>query len=444
MEDHLLLPYTSRRYPWKKPNNKKRRIPNNNKQTRNSNTDPTKKICHRNDSNTTRQHNHKTTNHKDEGDGNNNSFIFVSPRTPTKHTKRLPTTRQTKQRKTPRCLPHKHKQPSDTQRSDNSSDEYTTSIQIRNNMDSTDGGNRNTPSLQYTNNRPSTSGTSATSRPNTTHAMVPTTNSTMEGPKDTRHTTPPQSTNNTNTSITDSDTSTSDADEESTITTIYHTFILHKTNQNPPSQTANRGKPAPTFIGFDHGSHYHIIFAADERGGNGARQRGRIAQYLGSTTAGSTEIIATHTKVFFLKRFILYCIRNGIQTAELYGIRINQQMKEAFSIFQTLYHNRDPNTVNTEIKECKKYIEDNKQFTRLGKHKRRNVVDTITEVINHYDIKTTHPHITKSKHTHTHTLQNPHTHPHITKSTHTHTHNLKNPHIHTPTHYKIHTYTHTL
>ena len=137
---------------------------------------------------------------------------------------------------------------------------------------------------------------------------------------------------------------------------------------------------------------------------------------MGATPAGSTEVIATHTKVFFLKRLILYCIRNGISTAHLilycirngistahlilycirngistahlHGTRINQQMKEAYNTFLTLYNNRDPNTIDAELKECKKYIEENKQFTRLGKLKRRNVVDTITDILNQYDIKT--------------------------------------------------------
>ena len=53
-------------------------------------------------------------------------------------------------------------------------------------------------------------------------------------------------------------------------------------------------------------------------------------------------------------------------------------------------------------------------------------------------------HITKSTHTHTHTLQNPHiyTQPHITKPTHTHNHTIQNAHIYTTTQNKTHTYTH--
>jgi hypothetical protein len=216
--------------PMEKPNIKKRRIRDNNKQTRNTNSHTSRKICSGNDSNTTRQHRNKTTNNSDEGDGNNNSFIIVGPRTPTEHTKRFPTIRQTKERKTPRSVPDKHKQPSDSQRHDNTSNQYSTSIHIRNNMDTTDGGNGTPESIQHPNDRPSTSGTSSKSRPSTTHAIDATANSTVERNKTTRHPTTPQSADNTTPSITDSDTSTSDVEEETTVTTIYHTFILHKTN----------------------------------------------------------------------------------------------------------------------------------------------------------------------------------------------------------------------
>jgi len=63
-------------------------------------------------------------------------------------------------------------------------------------------------------------------------------------------------------------------------------------------------------------------------------------------------------------------------------------MKEAYGIFQELFHKRDPNEIQKEIKKCKKYIEEEKTFQRLGKNKRRNVVDTITDIIRQYNIKT--------------------------------------------------------
>jgi hypothetical protein len=79
-----------------------------------------------------------------------------------------------------------------------------------------------------------------------------------------------------------------------------------------------------------------------------------ISGYLGATTAGHAEINSTYSKIHYLRRYILYCIRNGISTARLHGTRIGETMKEAFNIFNDLYHNRDPNTIDEELKECKK------------------------------------------------------------------------------------------
>ena len=62
-------------------------------------------------------------------------------------------------------------------------------------------------------------------------------------------------------------------------------------------------------------------------------------------------------------------------------------MREAYNIFNELYHNRDPNEINKELAECKKYIE-HKTNSRLGKLKRRNIVDTIQEILAEHNINT--------------------------------------------------------
>jgi hypothetical protein len=221
-------------------------------------------------------------------------------------------------------------------------------------MMTTDG---TTTSIHYYDNRPGYTSNIASSRTNTTHEMV-TTGDTTLGTKDatghhhklqlTQPTTPCKTTKNrtpTTQDTTDnrrrrsislsSGSSRTDGgeyieDDECATGEQYYTFIIHKSNQNPNWQYTARGKPSPTFIAFDHGTHYHVLCATDDRGGNGARQRGRITNYLGATLAGSTEINATQTKVRYLRRFILYCIRNGIKTAN----RINQEMKEAYTSFQ--------------------------------------------------------------------------------------------------------------
>ena len=118
-----------------------------------------------------------------------------------------------------------------------------------------------------------------------------------------------------------------------------------------------------------------------------ARQRGRIAKYMGATISGNTETNATNNKVRHVKQFILYCIRNGIETANLFGARINKEMKQAYDIFLSQYHNRDPNEINYELNKCQQYIEDNK--TRIGKTRRRNIVDTIIDLIQEHNIETT-------------------------------------------------------
>ena len=62
-------------------------------------------------------------------------------------------------------------------------------------------------------------------------------------------------------------------------------------------------------------------------------------------------------------------------------------MKEASDIFNELYHNRDPNEIDNEIKECKKYIEENKTTNqRIGRLKRRNIVDTTEELLTEHNI----------------------------------------------------------
>ena len=186
----------------------------------------------------------------------------------------------------------------------------------------------------------------------------------------------------------DSRTYCSDEEEEDTTGRNYFTFIIHKENQAAGWQAAKRNKPSPTFITFDHGDHYHILYASDERGGNIARQRNRIANYLGATAAGITEVTSTNNKVRFLRRFIQYCICNGIKTANKYGIRITEEMREAYEIFQTLYNNRDPNEINKDLTKCKGYIEDAKENARISKVRRRNVVDTIQDLLQQHDINT--------------------------------------------------------
>lgn len=170
----------------------------------------------------------------------------------------------------------------------------------------------------------------------------------------------------------------------------YYTFIIHKKNQETTwRQSGSRAKQTPCYISFDHGDHYHIIFSSDPTGGNAARQRTRITKHLGCTAAGSAESISTFSRINLLRNFILYCIRYGIETVNIYGNKINNELIEAQTLFQTLFSERDPNEVIRDI-GCKKYIEDKKEEKqkRIVNNKRNNIVDVITDIINEKDIWT--------------------------------------------------------
>ena len=393
-----------------KSNERQTTISNNNQSARNVDSNPPTPIYNRTNTSARKDTNNKTSNINHQRNTTKDSQLFVRPRTPQQNNKHIPIIRQESKRKTSDNISHEHQQPSYKKRFNHKLTFNPGSIRNRNSLDSNDDRDGGTTSIHYHVNRSSFTSNISTNRTDTTHAMAPTATTSMDNTNKTSNFNTLRTTTHTKSSITTKSPDTTDhrrrsnscsssgssrttdndeIQEEETISNkTYYTFILHKNNQNPNWQTANRSKPSPTFIAFDHGSHYNILYAADDRGGNGARQRGRIATYLGATIAGNTEVTATHSKIQFLRRFILYCIRNGIETANQYGARINQEMKEAYNIFQTLFHNRDPNTINNEIQECKKYIEENKQFSRLGRNKRRNVVDTISDIIKQYNIKT--------------------------------------------------------
>lgn len=359
-----------------------REMGNNNQQTRNKNSDTTETIC-TGTSNNKRRHDNTKPNTSDERDGNNSSLVFVRPGTPPKTTKHVTTDRPKKKWKTSHTVPHKHQQPNDKERNFPRNIENIKPIHTRDSVDSNRNIHRSDKSIHNSINGRNNTMPTTTSRNNSTPEMaIPGTSTMGQTTKTCDIGTPHnKSTTNSNSSGTESE------PDSETIGQTYFTFILHKSNQNPNWEQAARTKSSPTFISFDHHNHYHIIYSSDDKGGNGSRQRGRIANYMGATITGNTEINSTHSKVFFLRRFLLYCIRNGIESGRLHGLRIGTIMKDAFEIFNQLYHNRDPNKVNTEIKECKKYIEENKTTNqRIGKLKRRNIVDTIEELLTEYSI----------------------------------------------------------
>jgi len=92
-----------------------------------------------------------------------------------------------------------------------------------------------------------------------------------------------------------------------------------------------------SFIAFDHNDHLHILYNASTGGGNPSRSRNRITPFLGCTSAGLTEATITKTRIKYLRRFILYCIRFGLETSYIFGDKQQQALIDANNEFKLLY-----------------------------------------------------------------------------------------------------------
>lgn len=168
----------------------------------------------------------------------------------------------------------------------------------------------------------------------------------------------------------------------------YYTFIIHKKNQEEGWRAAAWGKAQPQFASFDHGDHYHIIFGNWSES-NISRQRNRIGRFLRATGAGITEITLTCTPVRLLRNFVLYCLRYGIKSFNFYGSRIQKEIKDLEDLANNL---RDTVEFQENGGECQAYIENRKRgreedgedpekYGRMGKTKRRTIVDVIEQII---------------------------------------------------------------
>lgn len=169
----------------------------------------------------------------------------------------------------------------------------------------------------------------------------------------------------------------------------YYTFILHKANfaQNWKQRTAHRNTQAPSFLSFDHGDHIHIIFPCAESGTNGARTRNRITTYLGASSSGIAESVVTTQIIKNLRNYLLYCIRYGVNTANIHGSR----QKEKLNYIQGLYNQLLKSYSGTTIIDgkCKLYIEQKKEDKekRTGKNKTKHLSDIIYEKVIEQDIQ---------------------------------------------------------
>jgi hypothetical protein len=164
----------------------------------------------------------------------------------------------------------------------------------------------------------------------------------------------------------------------------YFTFILHYTNLSDSWETAvaKRKKGCPSFISFDHGDHTHILFGCSGGSGNATLSRGRMTRFLSANSAGIAESIITMQRIKHLRKFLLYCIRYGIERTHLYGSPNNPHLSHGLDIFKQLFKDRDPNEV-IHMAGCEPYAEMRKDVKtkRLGNAKSTHLADIIIHKI---------------------------------------------------------------
>jgi hypothetical protein len=98
-------------------------------------------------------------------------------------------------------------------------------------------------------------------------------------------------------------------------------------------------------------------------------------------------LFITFSRIRLLRRFLLYCLRYGIQTTHIYGIKQQTDLQEINKEFQLLFQHHDPNDVIKDAK-CEQYIEENKERTtkRMGNQKSKHLADIIIDKIKECNI----------------------------------------------------------
>lgn len=180
---------------------------------------------------------------------------------------------------------------------------------------------------------------------------------------------------------TTNDTTRSDLDERNGSTSSSDrtwTFVIHKSNLTI-TDTPITGH-APSYLRFDHGDHYHVIFAGNERGTNVAKSRLRICRHLTATDRGITEATATTQQVRNTRNFLQYCVRKGLHTFSPINTRTNQHLTHLQTELLQLPTNQG------ELEQCLPYIERKQQTKKHNKEVRTNIVDLIRQLLIDYDI----------------------------------------------------------
>jgi hypothetical protein len=176
---------------------------------------------------------------------------------------------------------------------------------------------------------------------------------------------------------------------------LIYTFIIHKSGCPIIPPTTRRG---PTFAVFDHGDHYHFIFAT-KHSNNASRALNTIIQFIDTGFGGTTEAHTTLQLVRFHRRFISYLIRKGIRTFHKYGnrtlnilsdltkclLQYNTPHDETDGIQQENISNDTP-TNDTILQHCEQYTEDKKQASKEAITQRTFSIDFISNLITTHKI----------------------------------------------------------
>jgi hypothetical protein len=173
----------------------------------------------------------------------------------------------------------------------------------------------------------------------------------------------------------------------------YFTFILHYSNMSDTWKTAvaGRKKGCPSFISFDHGDHIHVLFGSSGGGGNSTRTRGRITRFLSTNSAGIAESIITMQRVKHLRKFLLYCIRYGVEGTHVYGSPRHPDLAEILETLKQLFKDRDPNEV-IQMAGCEPYAEHKKdtKTKRIGSTKSKHLAKAD-------ELQESHTHVSRKK-----------------------------------------------
>lgn len=158
----------------------------------------------------------------------------------------------------------------------------------------------------------------------------------------------------------------------------YFTFTISKCNTRRLPTNSNQ---CPTFIRFDHGDHWHILYTATTES-NAHRQLRRICKYLHAIPAGFAEGAASKQCVRHIWKFVDYCSRYGLSSVSRFGYKIDSKITDVINKLSSL-----PIPEITENTEpCRQYAEQQKD--KFQKNRQfKNITHTITDIITKNNIE---------------------------------------------------------